>query len=439
MHTLQVSPTIYSTQVESTMPPVTKRPGNLLKCLGFAIIIQVAVGLILVASALLKTETNTNTPIKLWSREVITENLENRVPIIRVPSIKFAKEPSLPSSKKPSKMPLLDKPSEKISISETSPKKKKNKPDLSDSEPIKILQWTGGRGEGPVKKCDVPCFHTSDRSASTLSTVSAIVFHIPSFGGNPRSSLNGKASQALTVALSMESGEYYRRQKDLSDYDLTVTCSFDSDLPVTYYGWDYNLLLDVSDWPWERREPAIVFVAKNCHSRNRRETLVKMLQKYVRVDSVSSCMNNHQWPPDIPRSNKDALQKRYLMYLAAENSIEKDYVTEKVYGGLINGAVPLYLGSPTIEEFVPTHSVIPVPADFTEEDVKRIANIAKTIIANKTVYEEWIEFKKHPYEEKFKRKFAVANTHIWCRLCRKLYAMKNGLGWDKELQEIIFD
>lgn len=127
------------------------------------------------------------------------------------------------------------------------------------------------------------------------------------------------------------------------------------------------------------------------------------------------------------------------MYLAAENSIEKDYVTEKVYGGLINGAVPLYLGSPTIEEFVPTHSVIPVPADFTEEDVKRIADIAKTIIANKTVYEEWIEFKKHPYEEKFKRKFAVANTHIWCRLCRKLYAMKNGLGWDKELQEIIFD
>ena len=415
------------------MPPVTTRPRHLLKCLSFAIIIQVVVGLILVASALLTPETNTNTPLTLWS----LDNSKNQAPIIPVPSSDSSKDPSLPSSKKPSKLPLLDKPSEKISISETTPKKK-TKPDLSGIEPIKIVQWTGGRGEGPVKKCDVPCYHTSDKSDSTLSTASAVVFHIPSFGGNPRTTLNGKASQALTAALSMESGEYYRRQKDLSDFDLTITCSFDSDLPVTYYGWDYNLLLDVSDWPWERREPAIVFVAKNCHSKNRRETLVKMLQKYVRVDSVSSCMNNHQWPSDIPRSNKDALQKRYLMYLAAENSIEKDYVTEKVYGGLINGAVPLYLGSPTIEEFVPTHSVIPVPGDFTEEDVRRIADIAKTIIANKTVYEEWIEFKKHPYEERFKRKFSVANTHIWCRLCRKIYAIKNGLGWDKVLQEIIF-
>ena len=110
-----------------------------------------------------------------------------------------------------------------------------------------------------------------------------------------------------------------------------------------------------------------------------------------------------------------------------------------MYGGLINGAVPIYLGAPNVEEFVPTHSVIPVPSDFTEADVVRIAEKVKEIFTNKTVYEEWIEFKKHPYEERFERKFSIARTHIWCRLCRKIYAMKNGYGWDKELQEIIFD
>ncbi len=400
-----------------------------LRCLSIVIMVQIIVGLILVTILLFKS--------------TATE----RTLIIRKEEVRKI-EPLTSQAYNGSTIPPLGKASVsdvqgifKQTVSDSQGISKKTKPDLSGEEPIRILQWTSSnRNEGFVKKCDVPCFHTTDRSDATMSTVGAVVFDIPSYGaGNPRSALKGKASQALTVGLSMESSNYYTRQKDLSDYDLTITCSFDSDLPVTYYGWNYNLLLNVSDSPWEKREPAIVFIAKNCHSRNRRESLVKRLQQYVRVDSVSSCLNNRPWPPEIPRSNKDAVQKRYLMYLAAENSIEKDYVTEKVYGGLINGAVPFYLGAPNIQEFVPTHSVIPIPGNFTEKDIVRIADIAKAIIANKKVYEEWIEFKKHPYEERFKRKFSVANTHIWCRLCRKLYALKHGLRWDRELQEIIFD
>ncbi len=376
------------------------------------IILQVIVGIYLVAFLLMKT----NTPVdkSIWKREVRPNYYTEQ----SLTPVSTDKEISKNISKS-------------ITLATIS------NPDLSQEKPIKILFWNQGN-EGFLKKCDVPCYRTKDKSDAMLSEVSAVVFHIPSYGGNPRAVLKGRASQAVTVGLSMESAEYYRRQRDLSDYDLTCTTSFDSDLPVTYFGWNYDLLLNVSDWPWEKREPAILFVAKNCHSRNRRETLVKMLSKYIRVDSVSSCLNNHPWPADIPRSNKDVLQKRYMLYLAAENSNEKDYVTEKVYGGLINGAVPLYLGASNVQEFVPSHSVIQIPNDFTEADVVRIANIAKTIISNKTVYEEWIEFKKHPYEEKFKRKMSVANAHIWCRLCRKIYATKHGLGWDKELQKIVF-
>lgn len=378
------------------------RASRSLRCLGMFIIVQVTVALFLVGIMLFKSE-------KLVWKEA---------------------KPNYPTSRSSL---INNKLSNSVSVS--------GKPDFSKEEPIKILRWNsnpGGRG-GLVKDCDVPCLHTLDRSDSVLRTASAVVFHIPSYNGNnPRAVLAGKAKQALTVALSMESSEYFGRQRDLSDFDLTSTTSFNSDLPVAYFEWNYNLLLDVGDWPWERREPAILFVARNCNSKNRREDLVRALQKYVRVDSVSSCLNNHPWPRDIPRRNKDALQKRYLMYLAAENSNEKDYVTEKVYGGLINGAVPLYLGAPNIEEFVPSHSVIAIPSNFNDNDINRIANIAKNIISNKTAYEDWIGFKKRPYEERFKQKLSVANVHIWCRLCRKLYATKHGLGWDKQRQEIIF-
>ena len=431
------------------MSRFTSRPGHLLKYLGLAIAVQVIVGLILVVSTLVQTDTNTiDLPLKMWKRTTPPaptpgqrniQVLDRPHPLNRLPQ-NIREETVTEFQQRKQSKPSVSRSDDTPNVQHPpSNNARKKRPDLRGLEPIKLVQYAGGRGEGPVKNCDIPCVHSSDRSDASINTAAAIIYHIPSFGGSPRGALNGRGAQALTVAISMESSEYYRRQKDLSDYDLTITYSFDSDLPVTYYGWDYNLLKDVSEWPWERREPAIVFVARNCHSRNRRENLVKLLQKYVRVDSVSSCMNNHQWPPDIPRSNKDALQMRYLMYLAAENSAEKDYVTEKVYGGLINGAVPIYLGAPNIEEFVPTHSVIPVPIDFNETDVIRIAEIAKNIFTNKTVYEEWIEFKKHPYEERFERKFSISRTHIWCRLCRKLYAMKNGYGWDHELQEIIFD
>ena len=413
--------------------------------MSLAIGIQIIIGLLLVGHSLLQNDDTSHSPLKQWMRSPVTNIVPGVINSRNIPqsmsswstdvkkhNINKKSHSSTPSTKHDTVAPIKH-------INSSFTKKKKDRPELQSLEPIKIVQWSGGRADGIMKGCDIPCVHTVDKSDSSLRKAAAVVFSIPSYGGSPKSALSGRDTKALTVALSMESSEYYRRQKDLSDYDLTITCSFDSDLPVTYYGWDYNLLLNVSDWPWERREPAIVFIARNCHSRNRRETLVRWLQKYVRVDSISSCMNNHAWPADIPRTNKDDLQKRYLMYLAAENSVEKDYVTEKVYGGLINGAVPLYLGAPNVQEFVPTHSVIQVPTDFNEFDVQRISETVKQIFTNKTVYEEWIEFKKHPYEERFERKFSIARTHIWCRLCRKLFAMQNGHGWDKELQEIVFN
>ena len=411
---------------------------NLWRYLSLAIRVQIIFGLLLVGCALLKDYS-----LKEWMRSPATDIVPDQIIARNTPqsltswSIDVKKHDI--TKKSQSSIPYV-KHDSNVHSNFSFTVKRKERPELKNLDPIRIVLWSAGRANDVklMKRCDIPCVRTDDKSEASLQKAAAVVFSIPSYRGDPRAALKGKHTKALTVAFSIESSEYYRRQKDLSDYDLTATCSFDSDLPVTYYGWKNNLLLNVSDWPWERREPAIVFIARNCHSRNRRETLVRLLQKYVRVDSVSSCMNNHPWPADIPRSNRDDLQKRYLMYLAAENSVEKDYVTEKVYGGLINGAVPLYLGSPNIQEFVPTHSVIQVPADFTEIDVQRISETVKQIFTNKTVYEEWIEFKKHPYEERFKRKFSISQTHIWCRLCRKIFAMQNGHGWNKELQEIIF-
>lgn len=41
-----------------------------------------------------------------------------------------------------------------------------------------------------------------------------------------------------------------------------------------------------------------------------------------------------------------------------ENSILTDYVSEKVYDGLIAGCVPIYLGAPNIHDFIPDNNSI---------------------------------------------------------------------------------
>lgn len=53
----------------------------------------------------------------------------------------------------------------------------------------------------------------------------------------------------------------------------------------------------------------------------------------------------------------DAL-RRYQFYLAFENTCEQGYVTEKVYNALDAGIVPVYLGAPDLDIYVPKGSVI---------------------------------------------------------------------------------
>ena len=82
----------------------------------------------------------------------------------------------------------------------------------------------------------------------------------------------------------------------------------------------------------------IAFIAHNCGSHDRRELLVALLEKHVRVDSFSTCLHNKPWPSDARRQgsvrgyggDKKKVVREYMFVVAAENSVEEDYVTEKV-------------------------------------------------------------------------------------------------------------
>lgn len=77
-----------------------------------------------------------------------------------------------------------------------------------------------------------------------------------------------------------------------------------------------------------------------------------------------------------------------------ENSALKDYVTEKVYDGLVAGCVPIYLGAPNVADYIPdNNSIINFDVLGTPEALKDELEI---LAHNDSAYLEKLAWKIQP-------------------------------------------
>merc|ERR1740117_538797 len=133
-----------------------------------------------------------------------------------------------------------------------------------------------------------------------------------------------------------------------------ATTSFQSEIPVPYFSWkEYKIQHHAVDF--QKAIKGASFLANNCATTNKREKFVSELidKTELRVDSLSSCVNNAEPPPGADMKNKTAVMAQYLFHLAFENSNVDDYITEKLWGALESGSLPVYLGANNIKERVP--------------------------------------------------------------------------------------
>merc|ERR1740129_1268743 len=109
----------------------------------------------------------------------------------------------------------------------------------------------------------------------------------------------------------------------------------------------------------------------------------------VPIDSISSCKpqgtSKVGWPSGISRSDKHGALKKYRVYMALENVMERGYVTEKIIDGYAAGNVNVYLGASDISDYVPAGSFIDANnievgrAGGTEQARKNLLAIAQKI------------------------------------------------------------
>mmetsp|Transcript_39063 Transcript_39063/g.117403 ORF Transcript_39063/g.117403 Transcript_39063/m.117403 type:complete len:764 (-) Transcript_39063:1533-3824(-) len=274
-------------------------------------------------------------------------------------------------------------------------------------------------GEKRERQCDVPCYYRG-----WVSSI-GIVGDFTVRGTNWK------------ITYSMEGAHYYPDvkigEKDYLSNHFYTTTSFKSEVPIPYFSFEeYNIKSPPTIY--HEAIKGASFIANNCNSDSKREKWVKELSKYIRVDSLSNCMHNADPPNGLDMSDKKKVMRQYLFHLAFENGVEDDYITEKIWGALESGTVPVYLGAPNIMEHVPRGSTINA-LDFSSP--KELAEHLYAVIKDKSLYDNYHEWRNHAYDDVFLRKYNFTHVHSECRLCRWAYAKKFGYPWDHESQRIV--
>jgi Glycosyltransferase family 10 (fucosyltransferase) C-term/Fucosyltransferase, N-terminal len=252
-----------------------------------------------------------------------------------------------------------------------------------------------------------------------LARADAVVFHIPTL--DDPFTLSKPRSQ-VWIAFSMESDVNYPRLRDpsfMAAFDYTMTYRRDSDIPRGYFGtWLPPLLLQPAR-PKDATAPAVYF-ASSGYNQSRRHNYVRALMRLMGVHSYGKVLRNRQLDHDEGRRTKLATIARYKFTLAFENSITRDYVTEKLCDPLIAGSVPVYLGAPNVEEFAPgDHCYINV-ADY--HGPKHLAEYLLRLDAQPEKYDEYLAWKQKELRPNFLEMIQSQSPSATCQLCALLRA-----------------
>jgi len=157
------------------------------------------------------------------------------------------------------------------------------------------------------------------------------------------------------------------------------------------------------------------WIVSNCKTSGQREVLVTELQKYIPVDIYGSCGN---YNCSVPRkkSGKGSechleISQKYKFYLAFENSLCTDYVTEKLFDILTLEMIPVVYGSANYSSILPFQSYISV---FDFPNLSELANYMNYLSENPAAWLKYFEWRKDYWI--LKSTFLPA----MCDICSKL-------------------
>lgn len=142
----------------------------------------------------------------------------------------------------------------------------------------------------------------------------------------------------------------------------------------------------------------ILYLQSHCSVASDRDSYVSELMKFIEVDSYGACLHNKDLPSHLISTesyNDESLFtfiSNYKFHLAFENALCDDYITEKLYRAFYVGSVPIYKGSSTVKDWVPSHNSVIVVDDFSTP--QELAQFISFLDRNDSLYNSYLEFKE---------------------------------------------
>ncbi|XP_052077328.1 glycoprotein 3-alpha-L-fucosyltransferase A-like [Mytilus californianus] len=203
----------------------------------------------------------------------------------------------------------------------------------------------------------------------------------------------------------------------LFKFDWTMSYRQDSDVYVPYGVIKESRMNNEKNYSsiYSMKSYDVAWIVSNCKTRSRRDEYVEKLSEYIDIDIYGKC-GWYSCRGSIFQCKK-RLSERYKFMLAFENSLCKDYLTEKIFHLYRDNIdiIPVVRGAPNTVEHLPNNTFVLV-SDF--KSPKDLADRLKIIGGNEALYTEMLKQKdkytafSDPNEE----------TGIWgvCRTCKLL-------------------
>ncbi|XP_060038849.1 alpha-(1,3)-fucosyltransferase 10 isoform X2 [Erinaceus europaeus] len=271
-----------------------------------------------------------------------------------------------------------------------------------------MLWWSPLTGEsGRLGWCGMdPCFFTINRTYLHHERTKAFLFYGTDFNIHSLP-LPRKAHHdwALFHEESPKNNYKLFHKPVITLFNYTATFSRHSHLPLTtQYLEGIDVLKSLqylvplqSKNNLRKRLAPLVYVQSSCDPPSDRDSYIQELMTYIEVDSYGECLQNKELPQSLKNpASMDAegfykIIAQYKFILAFENAVCDDYITEKIWRPLKLGVVPVYYGSPSITDWLPSNRSAILVSEFSHP--RELASYIRRLDEDDRLYETYIEWK----------------------------------------------
>ncbi|KAM6310607.1 4-galactosyl-N-acetylglucosaminide 3-alpha-L-fucosyltransferase FUT6 [Podargus strigoides] len=235
---------------------------------------------------------------------------------------------------------------------------------------ILLWKWPFGRRFNFVNCSELystpDCHFTANRSWSQKADA-VIVHHRDVYRDTKGLAKIPRIPSQRWIWLNLESPSHSPNLGGMNNlFNLTMSYRRDSDIFIPYG--ELQLLSQPQPLSIPPKSKLVAWVVSNWRAGSRRVKYYEELKKHISVDIYG---RQH-----LPLSSNKLLPtvSQYSFYLAFENSVHEDYITEKLWrNALSSGTVPVVLGPPrkNYERFLPPDSFIHVDDFASAQELAR--------------------------------------------------------------------